>query len=144
MLRYLIPLLAATISAGLQPRAEAQEIAAVGVHVGSWHSEPGFNNANPGAYVRTADGWTAGVYRNSIQHTSVYAGWTTGTALADGVRAEVTLGAITGYQIPLLPMAIPSVRFALGDHLGARLILIPRISPKFGAHVVSLAFDWSL
>lgn len=144
MLRYLIPLLAAAISAGFQPRAEAQELAAVGVHVGSWHSEPGFNNTNPGLYLRTVDGWTAGAYRNSISRTSVYAGWTDGTELASGVRAEVTVGGITGYRIPLLPMAVPSVRFALGEHLGARLILIPRINPKLGAHVVSLAIDWSL
>jgi hypothetical protein len=144
MFRYLIPLLAAAISAGFQPRAEAQELAAVGVHVGSWHSEPGFNNTNPGVYVRTADGWTLGAYRNSVRRTSTYAGWTTGVDLAAGVRAEVTVGAIAGYFRPVLPMAVPSVRFALGEHLGARLILIPRINPKLGAHVVSLAIDWSL
>lgn len=40
----------------------------IGAHLGSWHSRPGYNNINPGLYVRDADGWTVGGYRNSLSH----------------------------------------------------------------------------
>lgn len=127
--------------AGIAGPADAQTI---GLHLGSKHSAAGYNNVNPGLYLRSADGWTAGAYRNSVRRTSVYAGWTGGIDITSGVRAEVTAGFITGYPVAaVLPMAVPSLRVSLTDEVAARVIFIPSISPKFGAHVVSFAIEWS-
>lgn len=38
----------------------------VGLHIGSWHSQPGYNNENFGLYVQHK-GWVLGAYRNSIK-----------------------------------------------------------------------------
>ena len=120
----------------------------VGVHVGSWHSEPGYNNANPGLHVRSAEGWTAGGYCNSESRSSlfpdapacrlsVYAGRTWQTEDWHGLRAGVTVAGVTGYQrAPVLPAAIPSV--LIGGHV--RLLYAPKIEPK-GTNVVSLVLE---
>ena len=115
----------------------------IGAHVGSWHSEPGFNNVNPGAYYRADSGATVGAYRNSIRRVSTYAGWTWSKPIAEGVQASVTAGVIAGYEGGAMPMAIPSLRIAAGEHLAARVIVIPKIDPKQGAHVVHLAVEWT-
>lgn len=49
----------------------------------------------PGLYLRTENGWTAGIARNSLGRASVYLAQTIETA--DG-RFALTVGAITSYQ----------------------------------------------
>ena len=115
----------------------------IGAHVGSWHSEPGYNNVNPGLYLRTDSGATVGAYRNSIRRVSTYAGWTWSKPIAQGVQATVTAGVITGYEGGAMPMAIPSVRFEISERAAIRVITIPKIDPKQGAHVVHLAVEWT-
>lgn len=115
----------------------------IGAHVGSWHSEPGFNNVNPGAYYRDDSGATIGAYRNSIRRVSTYAGWTWSKPITQGVQASVTAGVITGYDGGVMPMAIPSLRVEVGEHLAVRTIVIPKIDPKQGTHVVHLAVEWT-
>lgn len=77
----------------------------LGVHLLSAHSAPGMNDSNPGLYVRTASGFTAGFYENSLsgtdlngnaghRRTSRYVGWTWETA---GRGFAITLGAVDGY-----------------------------------------------
>ena len=114
----------------------------IGAHMGSWHSEPGFNNVNPGAYYRDDSGATVGAYRNSIRRISTYAGWTWSKPITQGVQASVTAGVITGYG-GVMPMAIPSLRVEVGEHLAVRTIVIPKINPKQGTHVVHLAVEWT-
>jgi hypothetical protein len=67
----------------------------IGVHLASVHvpSEPWQQNFNPGVYAMTDDGWTAGVYRNTIDRTSVYAG----KAFTYGPFSLV-VGVVSGYQ----------------------------------------------
>lgn len=121
--------------------AEAQTI---GLHLASWHSEPGYNNANPGLYLRTAGGWTAGGYRNSVRRNSTYAGWTGGVELATGLRAELTLGAITGYPAAaVLPLVAPSLRIGGDTGPALRLTVLPKVHAKQGAHVAHLSTEWS-
>ena len=91
-----------------------------GLHVGSYHDKPGFNNVNPGAYVRFANGVTAGFYRNSIDRDSVYVGYTAERFIGP-VGFAVTAGAITGYRHDVLPLLVPSIKFS---HL--RLAFIPK------------------
>ena len=107
----------------------------VGVHIGSWHSEPGFNNVNPGVYVNH-NGWTAGTYWNSLRKQSVYAGYT-----FEYKMFGLTVGAITGYPSPVLPLVVPSVKFASPFGGSMRVLYIPYIK-QTGAHVLHLTQEW--
>lgn len=66
----------------------------LGLHLASYHVTERWhqNNINPGAYVE-CNGWTAGVYRNSLSRTSVYAGHT----FRSGPFA-LALGVVSGYK----------------------------------------------
>jgi hypothetical protein len=77
----------------------------IGVHLFSAHSRDGMNNVNPGVFVRTPSGFTAGAYENSVSGTryagageprriSTYAAWSFETS--DG-RFALTVGGATGY-----------------------------------------------
>lgn len=96
----------------------------VGLHLGSWHDVDGYNNTNPGAYVRTDAGLTLGTYRNSIRERSNYAGYTWTAARTSGAQLDLSLVAITGYAQHAIPALIPSVR--IGQH--TRIAVIPAIS----------------
>lgn len=99
---------------------------AVGLHLGSQHyPAKGQNNVNPGLYVRSADGWTAGAYHNSHRKLSAYAGRTWDRDFY-GIRPAVTLGVITGYRHAVLPMLIPSVATPAIDGWRGRLTYVPR------------------
>jgi hypothetical protein len=95
-----------------------------------------YNDTNPGAYARTADGWQAGAYRNSRCRTTVYAGraWETRCGpLHCGVGA---FGA-TGYPAGrIIPIVAPSVRYGI-----ACLSFTPRIGNKASA-IVHLSFEY--
>ena len=97
----------------------------IGVHTLSLHSAPGFNGVNPGLYVETPDGWTAGAYYNSERRWSVYGGKT----LPVTGPIDLTIGAVSGYKAaPLFPLVVPSLRFPLRDGFTLRLALIPKVS----------------
>lgn len=122
----------------------------IGLHVGSRHGDPGYNDRNPGLHYRTDDGWTAGAYCNSESRSqrfpdakpcqiSAYAGRTWQTEEWLGLRAGVTVAGVTGYQrAKVLPAAIPSL--LIGGHV--RLLYLPKIEPK-GTQVVSLILETS-
>ena len=116
-------LLALVFAVLLVMAASGAQAQTVGLHLGSWHSAPGFNNVNPGLYLRTADGWTLGAYRNSYRVTTAYAGRTWETA-GDGLRVSVTAGLATGYAHPWL--VAPSASIPLGP-VRARIVVIPGI-----------------
>lgn len=75
----------------------------VGLHIASAHfpAREYHNNTNPGIYA-IADGWTAGVYRNTLRRTSIYAGkqWAWDTAYGE---PAVTLGVVSGYDKRTVP-----------------------------------------
>jgi hypothetical protein len=140
MLRRLLTLIGAVV---LSTVAQAGDTGiTVGAHLRSWHSQPGYNNDNPGLYIRSADGWTAGTYRNSERRQSTYAGRTLSTHLGSHVEASLTLGAITGYRrAEVLPLVVPSLR--IGSDIGLRIAYLPPIE-KTGSHVVHIAAEWRL
>lgn len=116
----------------------------IGVHLGShhWPDLPAYSNANPGIYVRTAEGWTAGVYRNSLRRTSVYAGRTFGTDVR-GFELALTVGAISGYDRKVPVLVVPSVATPpLVAGVRARIAVIPR-AEKQGAAVIHLSAERS-
>ena len=48
----------------------------LGLHMMTWHAQPGFNNINPGLYFKVESGLTGGVYYNSERRWSAYLGRT--------------------------------------------------------------------
>lgn len=109
-----------------------------GVHLGSVHfPQRDFNNANPGLYWRSDDGWTAGAYRNSLRRTSAYAGltWQWG-------RLALTAGGVTGYADKVQPMLVPSFAFLRIDDFSVRVAFIPRIEKRIESHVLHLMVEF--
>lgn len=96
----------------------------MGLHIASAHEHGGFNGVNPGVYVRLDSGWTAGIYRNSMERTSVYAGFTLETGTRP-LSAAITLGCITGYNASVTPLVVPSVAYHFGSN-AVRVGFIPR------------------
>lgn len=68
----------------------------LGLHLYSLHlpEREWQNNVNPGLYVRSAEGWTAGFYRNTLRRQSLYLGKT--IPLTEW--ADLTLGGVSGYE----------------------------------------------
>lgn len=66
----------------------------LGVHLASHHLEQYDyqNNTNPGVYAE-CDGWTAGMYLNTLKKTSVYAGYTFKAG-----PLGLSVGGVTGYR----------------------------------------------
>lgn len=92
----------------------------VGVHLGTYHKDraAGYNEVNLGVYVER-NGWTAGVYHNSINHPSVYAGYTFQHVVGP---LDITLVGVTGYRYAaVIPALIPSVK--VGGHLRLSFLL---------------------
>ena len=136
-MRIIAPLL-------LAAAASTAQADTIGMHVASWHSEPGFNGRNPGAYWRADSGLTLGAYCNSQSRSTRFPDAPTcKVSTYAGQSFEVgpvtlTAGIITGYAIGTVPMVIPSVK--LGDHL--RIAFIPRINPKNSAHTVHAMLEF--
>lgn len=93
-----------------------------GAHLGTYHFDRGqsYQEVNPGVYTIQTDPqgrrWIAGAYLNSIRRPSVYLGRVVSTG-----RVDWALGGVTGYHLPVLPLIVPSVRFA--GHWRASLLL---------------------
>ncbi len=130
-----------TVIASCAPQPSYAETA-VGLHIGSVHDKPGFNNINPGVYVNH-NGWTAGTYYNSERRQSYYAGYTFESApLYGSLRGALTIGAITGYGKPMV-LAVPSIS-ASNPLLGGRTRLSLAVATnKNGANALHLSHEWS-
>lgn len=110
----------------------------IGFHIGSQHiPAKNYNNANPGMYYRTDEGWTAGAYRNSLRKNSVYAGYTWKFGALD-----VTTAAVTGYFHKVQPLLVPSWSLFTYQGITPRLAYIPRVEKKIGSHVLHLMVEF--
>lgn len=149
-LRQLVVLATASfwVAVGLTCCAAKAEEVTVGLHVASHHfPERSYqNNVNPGVYVRTADGWTGGIYYNTLRRTSIYAGYTW-----EAGPFALTAGMVSGYQLKngygvsnavLTPFISPSV--ALPRVLGVtpRLSIIP--GTRATSNVLHLSIETNL
>lgn len=137
----------------LSPAANAEGLKpdTFGVHVGSYHVEKvdpvtnkGWNNTNPGAYLRW-DNVVVGTYYNSIRKQSVYAGYV--YPLTDNI--DVVVGAVTGYNGPgysakaVMPMVVPSFHFAVAKDVEARVHFLPKAA-KGGATAIHFSLEFKL
>lgn len=91
------------------------------------------NEANHGIGYRTDSGWLAVAYRNSIGRNSIAVAreFEAPIVVAGVVRFRAGVGAVTGYNKPVLPLAYPSV--SIGSHR-AELVIgylppVKRINP---------------
>ena len=108
-------------------------ITAVGLHIGSYHDKPGFNNTNPGIYLVSEDNTVVGIYNNSFKKPSLYVVKNFST---EDKRFSLAIGAVTGYsQSPVMPLIVPSIK--LGNF---RLSFLPRSAPK-NADVLHLSYE---
>lgn len=91
-------------------RAEEAPQIQVGIHLGTWHSKSGFNNINPGLYIREEKtGGTIGAYCNSESSSArfpdaercklaVYAGKSWSYQVNGQLTVSTTAGFIGGYE----------------------------------------------
>lgn len=123
----------------------------VGVHIASVHSSAGFNNFNPGLYIKSKEGWTGGFYRNSVRKMSFYAGKHFEAESESGRLAiGLTLGFVTGYDDiarisrgKLTLLAVPSIRVSIADDVSLRAGIIPNIGGIVGSSVIHFALEKS-
>jgi hypothetical protein len=134
-MRRLLSLTFLAASMWAAPCAKAQTI---GLHLVSHHAPAKiYNNTNPGVYYRTPEGWTAGIYSNSLSRTSVYAGYTWKFGAFD-----VTTAAVTGYFHTVQPLLVPSISLFTWQGITPRIAYIPRVEKKIGSHVVHLMLEF--
>lgn len=116
-------------------------VAAVGLLVGSLHSEPGFESFTPGVLVEMDCGIVAGGFRNSEGDPTGLLGYTFEYD-AGRIRYDLLVGAVYGYEaMPLAPLVSPGVSVELTDQLSIRfgyLIGGFRDMP----HTVTTSFKW--
>jgi len=109
----------------------------LGFHLFSRHFPSNdYNNVNPGIYYRLAEGPTAGIYRNSLRRTSVYAGYT-----LEWGRFGLTAGAVTGYTDGVQPLLVPSMALFTYRGVTTRLIFIPRVEKRIDSHVLHFVVE---
>lgn len=120
----------------------------VGVHLTSWHSKPGYNNTNPGMYVRLSNGLVMGAYRNSLEKTSAYIGAHFDAALSEHVNAGLTVGVVNGYPgnkwrigRDVVPLFVPSLALDIGRSVSVRISLIPNVAGINDVSVVHLSLE---
>jgi hypothetical protein len=109
-----------------------------GLHLVSHHFPArDFNNINPGVYWRGDAGWTLGAYRNSLERTSAYAGyswkWRT---------LALTAGGVTGYADDVQPLLVPSLALFSVRGVTARVAFIPRVEKRIESHVLHLMVEY--
>jgi hypothetical protein len=123
--------------------ASCAQAQTVGLHLGSVHERAGFNNVNPGAYVRGADGWTVGAYRNSVRRLSVYGGRTWESPAWHGLSAAVTVGVVSGYTDTVAALVVPSLAFT-AHRTALRVGIVPRPPTNGGSAALHLMVERAL
>ncbi len=112
----------------------------IGLHIGSKHDKPGFNDNNPGLYIKTDKKYTFGTVYNSVNKQAYYAGYTYDYQLTNNLEASVTLGGITGYNAPVTPMIIPSVSYNVFNKAKVRIAFLPQVY-KNGSNAITLMIE---
>jgi hypothetical protein len=109
----------------------------LGFHLVSQHlPASNYNNFNPGVYYRLSEGPVAGIYRNSLRRTSIYAGYTWHYK-----RLDLTVGAVTGYKHAAQLLIVPSVELFTYEQHTVRLAFIPQVEKRIGSHVLHLVVE---
>lgn len=83
-----------------------------------FNADRDYNENNTGIGYKNKDGWLAGIYRNSLDKNSAYAGkeFQTDPVMGDKLRLAMVLGLVSGYNKPILPLALPEVLYGNKEH----------------------------
>lgn len=130
MKRFVIPL-----SLLLPTAVVANPCETVGVHALSFHDKAGYNTFTPGIYCKTTSGWTAGTLKNSEGRFGVYVGKTFET---QSKVFAVTVGGITGYELAVTPLVVPSL---LVPNTGLRLSWLSKVPKTKGASALHISYE---
>jgi hypothetical protein len=103
---------------------------AVQLHVAAYHAAPGYRGDTPGVGALCDAGGdlrvAAGTYLNSQRKQSAYVGWAWQPIALGVARVGVYGGMVSGYRIPLLPVAGAVVSVPLG-RVTAHMLIIPEV-----------------
>ena len=120
-------------------------VAAVGLHLASWHADPGYNNFNPGFFVRSdCEILKAqpqfGTFYNSESKISAYGALEWEYDREATLTPFLTLGAATGYEAyPLVPVVSAGWRILFGD-IGVGAGYTPPFG-DYGSHLIHAVVD---
>lgn len=101
--------------------------------------EDNLASKTPGIYAVSPENITFGAYSNSVGKTSLHVGKTFDSKFnLAGEKYSLTLGLVTGYEKPLLPMIVPSVKIG-----NMRITYIPEIKNfSYGALTAAVEFKF--
>jgi hypothetical protein len=88
------------------------------LHLASLHGEPGYNGSNPGLGLRIPRKsyyLGVGVYRNSLERATVYAGIGKHLVTLGPVELRLAGGLVTGYARDVAPFVLPELAIAAGE-----------------------------
>ena len=93
------------------------------LHGPSYHFDRSsdFNNDNYGMGYAFDNGFVAGAYHNSIDRTTIYAGY----VVRLHARVGIILGVATGYEIPVAPAAVLNFNMPLDKQWSLHLNILP-------------------
>lgn len=118
-----------------------ETILAIGLHLGTAHSNitTGYspNDFNPGVYVETVDNYSLGMYYNSDKKSTIYVGKTLHYS-----NVSLLIGVATGYNKPLTPAIIPSIKIPITKDFSSRFWYIPKYNS--GASGVHMSIEWRM
>ena len=104
---------------------ELPVLALIGFNIYTHHTHQACTNVNPGVYVQTTEGYSAGVYRNSECAITIHVGKT----IASSGPFQIDVGLMHGYsKAVIVPYILPSVKIS-----SFRFTLIPQ--KKAAIHV---------
>jgi hypothetical protein len=117
------------------------------IHTVAIHAEAGYNTVVPGLGILCAkDDYFAGagVYKNSISKTSVYAQAGMYLLNTPYVKFGFLAGVVTGYPLhPVIPMGGGVVTVGTGGTRAVHLLLVPKVSNVAPAFV-QLSYTFKL
>lgn len=101
------------------------KILAVGLHLATWHSQDGYNDINPGGYIRLDCNIVAGAYHNSESNMSAYAAFAFEKPIGR-LTPFIVAGVVVGYENqPVAPLITPGVAVEVSEHVALRLAYLP-------------------
>lgn len=119
-------------------------LAAIGLHLVSWHSHEGYSGVNPGVYVKSECGFTLGAFRNSERRLSVYGAYTYDPPkLPVWASAGIATGYGPQYGRPRgwTPVFIVGLKTPQYEGYRLRVGYIPKLGEFNNTHVLHLMIE---
>ena len=116
----------------------------IGLLLHTFHTSPVPCDDTAGVYL-LADGYTAGVFKNSECRVGAWGGWAPETnVLTLGpvkAKAGAIVGAVAGYKAhPVFPLLVPSVAVSLDGRSWLRASFLPQFKTSAGGVSLSVEF----